>query len=369
MVAAIALALLLSHPRPQMFAHYMPWFESKPISGSWGWHWTMNHFDPDQGQIASRFMPQIGPYDSNDPDALEYEVLEMKFAGLDGAIIDWYGKEDVYDYATNHRNTLQIIRYLKKAGLKFAICFEDGTMPNLIKFGKIAEASALEYGRKLIQWVSRTWFSDKNYVRLQGKPVLLVFGPQYFKGEQWTTLLAGVDAKAFGVNGKYDFDTDGYAWPYPKEGNERMARFYRESSLIRGFIAGAYPRFEDIYNEAGVRESWGRIPDDGGRTLERTLSMALKSRSPIIQIATWNDWGEGTQIEPSKQYGYRDLERIQKFQCSKFSPADLSLPYLLYRLRKSTGKDQKLRADRASRLLFSERTKAAAKLLEVSPTR
>src|SRR5437879_3456638 len=30
-------------PRPQILAHYMPWFESKPVSGHWGWHWTMGH--------------------------------------------------------------------------------------------------------------------------------------------------------------------------------------------------------------------------------------------------------------------------------------------------------------------------------------
>src|SRR4051812_7107193 len=30
-------------PRPLILAHYMPWFESKATSGTWGWHWTMGH--------------------------------------------------------------------------------------------------------------------------------------------------------------------------------------------------------------------------------------------------------------------------------------------------------------------------------------
>jgi hypothetical protein len=30
----------------------------------------------------------------------------------------------------------------------------------------------------------------------------------------------------------------------------------------------------------------------------------------IIQIATWNDWGEGTVVEPSREFGYRDLELV-----------------------------------------------------------
>src|SRR5438105_4887827 len=29
-----------------VMVHYMPWFVSRPYSGSWGWHWTMNHFNP-----------------------------------------------------------------------------------------------------------------------------------------------------------------------------------------------------------------------------------------------------------------------------------------------------------------------------------
>jgi len=26
----------------------------------------------------------------------------------------------------------------------------------------------------------------------------------------------------------------------------------------------------------------------------------------MVQIATWNDWGEGTGIEPTAEFGYRD---------------------------------------------------------------
>ena len=65
---------------------------------------------------------------------------------------------------------------------------------------------------------------------------------------------------------------------------------------------------------------------------------------PLIQIATWNDWGEGTVIEPSVEFGYRDLEVIQRlrrqfvepeFPCQ---PADLRLPLRLYKLRKHARK-------------------------------
>jgi hypothetical protein len=67
----VTLALLLvcisaygaSGSKPRLMAHYMPWFTTKETSGSWGWHWTMNHFNPDQvdakgkRQIASHYYP------------------------------------------------------------------------------------------------------------------------------------------------------------------------------------------------------------------------------------------------------------------------------------------------------------------------
>src|ERR1700749_581949 len=32
--------------RQLLVVHYMPWFSSPPTSSSFGWHWTMNHFQP-----------------------------------------------------------------------------------------------------------------------------------------------------------------------------------------------------------------------------------------------------------------------------------------------------------------------------------
>ncbi|MFH1184757.1 MAG: hypothetical protein V1755_06915 [Chloroflexota bacterium] len=97
-----------------VLVHYMPWYASKPVSGHWGWHWTMDHFNPDRvaengpREVASHYYPLIGPYDSSDPHALECHVLLMKLAGIDGAIIDWYGTKDYHDYAAIHRNAERI---------------------------------------------------------------------------------------------------------------------------------------------------------------------------------------------------------------------------------------------------------------------
>src|SRR5579862_9062446 len=119
----LTLLATLAIAKPLVLAHYMPWYQSKPVSGQWGWHWTMNHFNPDLGSLASQFRPLIGPYDSSDPDALECQCLLMKLSGIDGMLIDWYGIDDLYDYPQINRNTEAMIRMATRTGLRFGIVY------------------------------------------------------------------------------------------------------------------------------------------------------------------------------------------------------------------------------------------------------
>ena len=70
--------------------------------------------------------------------------------------------------------------------------------------------------------------------------------------------------------------------------------FYKKASEWPVGMAVAYPRFHDIYEQAKVHPSWGKIDDDDGKTFAVTLEKALRSGLPLVQISTWNDWGEGT---------------------------------------------------------------------------
>jgi len=126
----------------------MPWYASKAISGAWGWHWTMGKFNPDtptpQGSYpsATHDPPAIGLYDSGDLRALECQVAQMKLAGITGIIIDWYGRADFRDYATMHRNTELVIGVIRRAGMKFAICYEDQAIKHQVDAGEPAVAIA-----------------------------------------------------------------------------------------------------------------------------------------------------------------------------------------------------------------------------------
>jgi hypothetical protein len=372
MLAPLALAAIA--PMPLILAHYMPWHQAPPFSKEYGWHWTMNHFDPAKGELASRLHPLIGPYDNTDPDVLEYHTLLMKIAGIDGAILDWYGIDDVYDYAFVHKASQMFVDKLSRSKMKFGICYEDQTLPNLIKFGVTSDERSTAYGHKVLAWADKNWFKRPNYIKMKDRPALLVFGPQFFKPEQWTEMREGMDIDVYGVMGPYDFDNAGFAWPAPREtyskSIEETDSFY-DRAKGKLFIAGAYPRFMDVYKTAGLNYGHPEIDDRGGETFRSTLRQAIESGSPIIQIATWNDWGEGTVIEPSKEYGYRDLEQIQQMRRDLlhekpiFSKADLRLPLRLFLLRKKKAKG----LEAISPLIQAGRSREAAKKLSAIEAR
>src|SRR4051812_19754013 len=184
-----------------VMVYYMPWFAAKPFCDHWGWHWTMDHFNPDalnasgQRQIASWYYPLIGPYDSSDPVVLEYHVLLMKLAGVDGVIVDWYGSANFLDYGDNNRATLKLLEFTRKAGLKFTICFEDQTIRHMIDGGYISAGDAIAHARKEMLYLQSAFFSDPSYLRLKSRPVLLNFGPQYFMASaNWEDIFSGLAA-------------------------------------------------------------------------------------------------------------------------------------------------------------------------------
>lgn len=346
-------------PPVALMAHYMPWFEAKPFGKNWGWHWTMNHFDPDKmvknrREAACHDYPLIGLYDSHDPDALQCQTLLMKMAGINGVIFDWYGSDEFLDYGSVNRSMQLMVPFLQQAGLKFALCCEMQTIPKLIAAGKIAPKEAVAHGQRLMQWAQTNLFSSPAYLKLRERPVLLAFGDPFYKDAEWNQILASARPRPlfFTESNRYTLTTatvGAFDWPQPGSGNANALAeqdaFYKRAKAWSFFIPAAYPRFNDIYKEAGVGNSYGHIDDRDGRTYETTLTRALQSAAPIVQIATWNDWGEGTQIEPSMQWGYRDLETTQRLRRKYVQPSfrytapDLRLPIAWYLLRQKYAKN------------------------------
>src|SRR5437763_105742 len=69
LLAAVLAGLIWANPcaaraaAKEVMVYYMPWYSAKPHSEHWGWHWTMDHFNPDhinaagEREIASWYYP------------------------------------------------------------------------------------------------------------------------------------------------------------------------------------------------------------------------------------------------------------------------------------------------------------------------
>ncbi len=360
--------------QPQILVHYMPWFAAKPAAPQWGWHWTMNAFDPEKVEhakraIASHYYPLIGPYDSGDPAVIEYHLLLMKLAGFDGIIVDWYGLSNQFDYPLLHRNTAALFPTAAKMGLKIGICFEDQTIPKLVEAKEIAAKDRVKHAKAVLEWLRGNWFAEPSYLMLEGRPVLLSFGYSGLTDREWALALPrGAGGPIYlSEHRRRPAAAGAFDWPVPKEGLARLDQFEKAAKDWPVAMPAAFPRFHDIYREARIHESYGLIPDDDGRTFVTTLRRAITSKAPLVQVVTWNDWGEGTVIEPSAEFGYRDLEAMQRLRRELIDPSfatlqdDLRLAHRLYLLRRQEAERTVLRTknDEVSRLLATGRIAAA----------
>ena len=346
---------------PLVMVHYMPWFQSPPVSEGYGFHWHQGgaKFDPftvkENGQrnIASHYYPLTGPYDTRDVNVIEYQAALMKVSGIDGVIFDWYGIEDALDYKEIQESVLEIIKVLKKAGLKFSFCYEDQSIGKMIEAGVISKTEALEYGKKVFRYMEKNWFHDESYLKFDGRPVLYTFGPQYFfYKEQWDEMFEECSSRPYFITleGHSENFADGsYNW-FNMNGKKSVMQvanqlndFYERQNDKSFLTATVYSGFNDIYARAGAN-SYGHLDDYDGETFNFTLKAALKAYPDVIQIATWNDYGEGTVIEPTVEKGYRELEVLQSLQKKyddefSYSALDLRAPLALYKIITAGEKD------------------------------
>ena len=347
--------------RPLIMAHYMPWYQTPTGSVGWGWHWTMDHFNPRQvnengkSSIASHYYPLTGPYDSGDRDLLEYQVMLMKISGIDGVIVDWYGFAGFWDYGKINSSTHKLFEQIQKAGLLFAITYEDRTIQNMLDNNYHKVNDAHQHGAEVMQYLQENWFMEANYLKVNQRPVLFVFGnPPYFNSNSdWEQLFSVLDVPPYLItqDGRVvSLAESGFPWPpmHLSGGGELSQKalenyldgFYDKASSWDTLIASVFPGFHDIYREAGVGSSYGYLDSQDGKTFEYTFQKALEHDPDIIQVVTWNDYGEGTNIEPTLEYGMQYLEIVQRTKQEiineelPYTPEDLEVPFQIFQLRK-----------------------------------
>ena len=363
----------------KVFMHYMPWFETKESSSNnqWGYHWTMNNKNPDnidangKREIASHYYPLIGPYHSSDKDVIENHLLLMKYAGIDGVLIDWYGTYDLNDYKMLKENSEQLIAMLDDVGLDYAIVYEDRFLPNIVdaQLAPTVENAA----KKDMTYMQKNYFNTANYIKIDNKPLLLNFGPiTLSSSSQWTEVFSVLNPKPAFLTLWHESSEAGsnaqgeYSWVY--KDNTHLADFYTNNlPNLQVGIGSAYPGFNDFYEEGGTSTVIGwEINHNNGATLDETLAMAQSANLDYLQLITWNDFGEGTMFEPTKEFGYSYIEKVKTFAGVQNVASVFSNISTLYNLRKEYSNNSAIqkKLDQAFYYFVSLQSNKAITLLE-----
>jgi hypothetical protein len=154
-----------------------------------------------------------------------------------------------------------------------------------------------------------------------------------------------------------------------------LTSFYKNAVSWDFWVASAFPGFNDIYKEAGVSEGYGFLDAKDGETFKYTLQLALESDPDAVQLVTWNDYGEGTNIEPTEEYGYQYLTIIQDTIRASINPKfpftsdDLNIPLQIFKLRKQYADNSEVNGqlDRVFDLIVAGDLAAAREIINKYP--
>lgn len=391
--------VLGAEPGKKVLAHYMCWFENRPYRGNVQLeHWSYKlHGTPHDAQnilpdgkrdVASVYYPLIGPYDSNDPDVIEYHVLSAKVAGIDGFVIDWYLPESITDISLQ-----KLAPIAAKYQFEFAACYEEKvSFPGYRN--PVTRADSVNIAVGDFSYILNQYGSKNSYLKIDGKPSIFMFvGFGEFAGQaavfnymelaeirekmknpNWILFRQNLDP-VFWQSARGSFEWVGdeayHDW------FQKSAKEMKSNKKIDYVALGIGPGFDS----SGV-SSWGQdhkiIPREDGKYYTQQWDRAIGANPDLVQIITWNDFQEGSVIEPTFEFGnqYLDLteQMVGKFNGRKVDLTDNGLPFKIYQLRKRAWqryggepdelKDTNAQIDKAAQTMIQGKSAAASKMLD-----
>jgi hypothetical protein len=240
-------------------------------------------------------------YSSTDPAQIHAQVEDMISRGIDGVIIDWYGPNNSIDQATQ----LVMAEAEKHPGFTFAIMVDQGA----IEWDSCSGCAPQQALISQLQYIEQTYFPSPAYMTLNGQPVITNFNIDLSYTIDWNAVTAALSTPpAFlfqNNNGFTHVLSDGsYSWVMPTTtdfGMSYLTSFYDTGLTYPGekTVGATYKGFNDTL------ASWGSdriMSQQCGETWLQTFANANSIYSstqqlPYLQLVTWNDYEEGTEIE------------------------------------------------------------------------
>src|SRR5947209_9017555 len=277
-------SLLYSGSTAKVYAHFMPWF-------GFGDHMNVGYISTDTLQIQK-------------------QVNDMVSRGLDGGIIDWYGRGESSKHYLSYDQATQSFMHESELhpGFKFAINDDAGSLKTC------STTLGCDVTQTLIDdlnYAMTTYSSSPAYLTSGGRPVIYFFGHEGYTID-WTRVRAGVvDNPLFIFRNGGGFtaaqSNGAFSWVAPETvtatnlmGLNYLNNYYKTAitSFPSAYSSGSgYKGFNDTLALWGT----GRIiGQQCGQTWLTSVADANNYYSSAkqmsgIQIVTWNDYEEGSE--------------------------------------------------------------------------
>jgi len=259
-------------------------------------------------KVIAHFMPWFGQkihmnvgYNSQDPAQIHRQITDMISRGVNGIIIDWYGSKD-YSDVTAKRVMAEIEQH---PGFTFAIMVDKGALTLSACDGCTPQQTLIQQ----VQYVEQTYIPSPAYMQIGGRPMITNFDIDLHFDIDWDAVQAQTStnpafifqhAKGF----THAVTSGSYSWVTTTTNDFGMSyldKFYKAGLAApqEETFGAAYKGFNDTL------ASWGLdriMTQQCGQTWLETFTKLNSYYSdgtplPELQLVTWNDYEEGTEIE------------------------------------------------------------------------
>jgi glycoprotein endo-alpha-1,2-mannosidase len=297
----------------QVLAFYYNWYGNPDVTGHWV-HWDkVNETNKTIG--SSTHFPMLGAYDSHDPKVIDQHCQWAKQAGITGFIVTWWGRGEFSD-----QTMPLLLETAHKYGLSVTVYFENVNPP----------ASAL----KDVYYLLVRYAKQPAWLKVDGRPVLFVYSRAVgqIKLDGWAQVIANVDQRIRGgalfigdqispeaaraFDGIHDYNPTGRIAGKSVDGIRAWARktwpqWVATAGSDRISCLTVIPGFDDSTQGRPLPRPITDRHD--GQTYKTLWEEAIAANPDWILITSWNEWHEGSEIEPSAENGDRELKTTAEF--------------------------------------------------------